>query len=783
MINKQGSLTSTSDKDFPFSYFEEEVREGFYIPTMMKRYWAGQIKVLLEIDKVCRKHGIKWFAIYGTLLGAVRHGGYIPWDDDFDICMFRKDYELFCMVAPDELPDKYSVNNLRINGYGRNLIGRVLNNSNLIAVDCNEDHMRKFYECPYTLGIDIFPMDNIYDDDEKEMNRVKRLNNISIAIELIRKEEPSTHRSDAEELLDYLLDVIEEENHVTIDRKKGTEYSLLLLTEQIYRENDNDKTKDVAMMHLWAGFGINRFPRELFEQRISLPFENIRINVPGRYDEVLRLAYGDYMIIHREGGVHDYPVYEGEEKLYQESEGHNLCRYTFDKEEFLLENDKKSIKRDTNSSCMELVNGIQNAFVNVKKLLDVNEIGYIQQILEACQNLVISLGTMLEEKTYGSESIVRCLEAYCEQLYIFHEELNNYSVKDDMEKRNGNIITMTNEMTGQTEELVIKTENFLKNRRQRVLFFPCTARWWNAMRRYYYIKRAEEAEVYVMPLPYYMKDEDGATVMIDNDMVFSDDVNITEVTEYDFTHGYADEIVIQIPYDEYNTAFRVPDFFFARNLEKYTDMLTYIPYLRLDHPGDLNKKMVKSLECLIEQPALIYSSRIILEFEELKRVYVDKLTELSGYEYRSYWDDKITIEADEIIPIKNGKMDEDEEVGVEEPKDSKVIMYYMDTAYHIRYGREAMTKLRRNIKLFRKNRAYLKFLFVRADIDDIVETCAEYRDILNEISKEDGFIVIAYNEADRWLDKTDAYYGSAGVLAHRCRLYGRPVMIIGGPDI
>lgn len=58
-----------------FKYFEDEVREGFFVSSMMKRYWAAQLKVLSEVDRVCRKHGIRWFGDCGTLLGAVRHGG------------------------------------------------------------------------------------------------------------------------------------------------------------------------------------------------------------------------------------------------------------------------------------------------------------------------------------------------------------------------------------------------------------------------------------------------------------------------------------------------------------------------------------------------------------------------------------------------------------------------------------------------------------------------------------------------------------------------------------
>ena len=77
------------------SFFEDEVRDGFYIPTAVKQAWNAGLDILEEIDRICRKHGIEYFAAWGTLIAAIRHGGFIPWDDDMDICMKRQDYEKF----------------------------------------------------------------------------------------------------------------------------------------------------------------------------------------------------------------------------------------------------------------------------------------------------------------------------------------------------------------------------------------------------------------------------------------------------------------------------------------------------------------------------------------------------------------------------------------------------------------------------------------------------------------------------------------------------------------
>lgn len=75
-------------------------------PEILSVMHKLQLEILLEINRICRKHGIQYWLSAGTLLGAVRHQGFIPWDDDADVQMLREDYERFCKVCPQELDNK-----------------------------------------------------------------------------------------------------------------------------------------------------------------------------------------------------------------------------------------------------------------------------------------------------------------------------------------------------------------------------------------------------------------------------------------------------------------------------------------------------------------------------------------------------------------------------------------------------------------------------------------------------------------------------------------------------
>ncbi|XID91002.1 phosphorylcholine transferase LicD [Paenibacillaceae bacterium WGS1546] len=129
-------------------------------PEDLRQIQLLQLEMLLEVDRICKKNKIKYNISYGTLLGAVRHQGFIPWDDDADVTMLRAEYEKFCKVCERELDSRrfYLQNHVNTPGYrwGYGKIRRV-----------GTEYVREGQEhLPYRTGvfIDIFPLDFVPDN-------------------------------------------------------------------------------------------------------------------------------------------------------------------------------------------------------------------------------------------------------------------------------------------------------------------------------------------------------------------------------------------------------------------------------------------------------------------------------------------------------------------------------------------------------------------------------------------------------------------------------------------
>ena len=161
----------------PKTFVEPETRCDYNIPAEMKQVWLVQIDLLSKLDKICDKHNLTWFIDGGSLLGTIRHGGYVPWDDDIDVMLPRKDYDIL-MGLSDEFEHPYFLqdfdtelkkNNIRIGlKHGR------LRNSKTTARTMSNIQKKLRLE-NQGIFIDIFPFDNIPDDDAELSEYIEEL--------------------------------------------------------------------------------------------------------------------------------------------------------------------------------------------------------------------------------------------------------------------------------------------------------------------------------------------------------------------------------------------------------------------------------------------------------------------------------------------------------------------------------------------------------------------------------------------------------------------------------
>lgn len=293
---------------FEDGFFDGEWKEDFFVTGEMKRVWAAQMEVLMAIDKVCKKNGIQYYADSGTLLGAVRHKGYIPWDDDFDISMKREDYNKFMHCALRELlPFSYVLGHPSLNNGWEQPFMRLINSK---EVSFNQDHLERWHGCPWVVGVDIFPLDYI-PDNKDEKNALLDL------YHLIRLVFCNIKEGEMEEEAERGLLEIEEICKIKVDRNH-IRSELLILSDRLSQVYKAEECEEVAKISF---VGINKtviYKKEWYEECVMLPFENIMIPAPKEYDNILRTCYGDYMIPKRGGNFHDYPYFSRQKKQWEE---------------------------------------------------------------------------------------------------------------------------------------------------------------------------------------------------------------------------------------------------------------------------------------------------------------------------------------------------------------------------------------------------------------------------------------------------------------------------------
>lgn len=292
--------------NIPEGYLNGEIRDGFYVESTMKKAWAAEIEVLNEVDRICRQHDIQYFADWGTLLGTIRHKGFVPWDDDMDITMKREDYTRFCQIVRQE-QGELEIINFHTDPEWKDMLSRVINGR---SVNYTEAHLDKYHGFPYVAGLDIFPLDYVAPTEDEDKIHCSMISIVEAFSANIRN-----NTATPEEIEQTTKD-IEQMCGVKFNNLEPLATQLLKLGERLSMMYTDEESQAVALMGDHAGpRPLDVYPKEYYSESIYMPFEYTTIPVPVGYEKILIQKYGEnYMIPYLGGTNHEYPFYRKQQR-------------------------------------------------------------------------------------------------------------------------------------------------------------------------------------------------------------------------------------------------------------------------------------------------------------------------------------------------------------------------------------------------------------------------------------------------------------------------------------
>ena len=715
-----------------------------------------ELTVLDLIDSICSKHNITYFADWGTYLGAIRHKGFVPWDDDLDICMHRNELNKFLAVAKEELPEGYSVMSFHNNDYSWKFIYNIVPNDHMCFTP---EYLKSHYSFPYIVAIDIFIIDNISDDDSIEQSRneqVKRLLNEADKISLSEQSEP-----DKLNKMRALYDEAEK---------------LLQL------ENEND-TERVVQKVPWGIYHNRTYDKSDFINAVRVPFEMTSVPVPLCFNKILSSKYGNFMNIVFGGGGHNYPYYIGQKKALKEDFDYPAI-YKFSESD-LLSNEKdysaslKVIAAEMKEYLADSVEIIHEILLNKDSGLSYEDIiTYLSEL----QNNIVSFGTLTESIKGEDCNTVKLLEQYLEVIYKVAKYVQKFDEGISYEASAESKYAECDEGVKDTFASISEAiDSEIVNRRS-VLFLPVKAKHFSSMRMAYEMEAATpDTDVYVMPLPYYYKEYDGSfkdEMHIDTEEFIKANIPVTDYSRFDLSLLCPEKIYINSAYDEYNMAVSVDTRFYARNVKKYTEKLIYIPYFKLMEFDRANYPCWYNMQYYCTVPGVVMADKVYVQSENTRKVYIDKLNEWAGDEkYTDIWEQKIDVYDDGF--------EEHSEDELRDASSKKTIVWFVSAGSLAEFGDRYIEKAYRNLDVFALSKDKLKVLLISEPfLDEMIKTYSDelykkWTGFIDEFNKSGVGEVVSQveDQSVEALLKANAYYGDPSYICKDFILMKKPVML------
>lgn len=230
------------------------------------------LDIIKHIDKICKLENIKYFAAYGTLLGAVREKGFIPWDDDADLFMIRDDYEKFCKVFNNHPDSRFFLQTIETD---KNFYLPFLSRVRMNGTYCGGEKIPKYHAGLY---VDIFPLDYGFKrsrENERKQNFCRYLH---------------------KEVMYKRLGGFSGYNPLRFLKIETYKILPIKFWNALYRRTINNPDPDKSTLIDFTGCYNNKqetFSADLFNETVYFTFEDMQIPCPAGYDKILRQIYGD----------------------------------------------------------------------------------------------------------------------------------------------------------------------------------------------------------------------------------------------------------------------------------------------------------------------------------------------------------------------------------------------------------------------------------------------------------------------------------------------------------